>query len=164
MLLKKVFAALAACLMLAMPAFAAGYLKLGDIKGESVAKGHENWIEISLVTEGAETAAASATGSARASNRVTILPVVVTKEIDSATPQIRSTLIAGATLKEVVIDYGDLKLEMKDVRITSVTSAVEGGRHEETVVLVPGQMTWSTAAAKGAGRIEASFNTRTGTP
>jgi type VI protein secretion system component Hcp len=163
---KTVLTLIAAFAALALPAMAAvsGYMKLGDIKGEAVAKGHENWIEISSVEEGAEKAASSAVGSARANNRVTILPVVVTKDVDSTTPQIRGALVAGTVLKEVIIEYGDLKLEMTDVRITSVSSSSGDTSQEERLVLTPGQISWSTAGPKGVGGIEASFDVRTGTP
>jgi type VI secretion system Hcp family effector len=163
---KAVLTLIAAFAALALPAMAAitGYLKIEDIPGESASKGHENWIEINSLTEGAETAAAASVGSARASNRVTILPVVVTKAVDSTTPKIRSALIAGTAIKEVKIEYGDLTLVMKDVRITSASSYSEGAGHQEKLVLTPGQIIWSTAGATGAGRVESSFNTRTGTP
>jgi type VI secretion system secreted protein Hcp len=163
---KTILTLIAMLAALALPAMAAmtGYMKIEDIPGEAAGKGHEGWIEISSLTEGAETAAASSVGSGRASNRVTIQPVVVTKAVDSSTPKIRSTLIAGTTIKEVTVEYGDLKLVMKDVRITSASSYSDGTSHEEQLVLTPGQISWSAAAANGSGRVESSFNTATGKP
>ena len=52
-LIAKIFAAAAAAAMLVSPAYAGGYLKVGDIKGESAQKDHDKWVDVLSVDWGA---------------------------------------------------------------------------------------------------------------
>jgi len=99
---------------------AGGYLKMGDIKGESTDAGHKDWIVIESVTMDTSRPQ-SATGGRHHE------PITVTKSIDKASPKLQEASTSGKMFPKVVIEYeesGDgrttyLKYELKNVMITS---------------------------------------------
>jgi len=159
MILKPAAALVAAFLIFAAPAFAAGYLKLGDIKGESADARHKDWIEIESFSEGVDQSAASVSaGAARAAGKATLRPVTITKAVDGTTPALREAVLTGKAIKDATIEYGRLTLVLKDVR---VLSAASDGQTEE-VTLQATQMEWQIAGTLGIKAV--SFNAATGKP
>jgi len=158
MILKPALAACAAFLIFAAPAFAAGYLKLGDIKGESVDARHKDWIDIQSVSEGADQSAAASVGTARATGKASLRPVTITKAVDGTTPALREAVLTGKVIKDATIEYGRLTLVLKDVR---VLSAASDGETEE-VTLQATQMEWQIPGTPGVKSV--SFNAATGKP
>lgn len=136
-------------------ASAAGYLKIGDIKGESTAKGHEGEIEIlswsfgtSPAGTGPSTAAGrSAAGSDQSAGQPTgkrqHKPITITKSVDKATPMLAQASRSGTILPEVTLYVQEragatepyMKIELKNVYITSYQTSGSGDRPTETLSL-----------------------------
>jgi type VI secretion system Hcp family effector len=133
-------------LALAFPraASSAGYLKIGDIKGESTAKGHEGQIDIQSFSWGASSAAhesarsptaARETSSAMATGKRQHEPIKITKSIDKATPLLKKASADGRPLPSVTLYLPEgegasqsyLQYELKNVIISSYTTSGAGG-------------------------------------
>lgn len=108
---------------------AAGYLKLGDIKGESTDEGHKDWINLLSVSHDINREA-KASGTARARGSATFGDIVVVKELDASTPKLQESIAAGKSFPTAEIEFtkslGEdrrqvpyLKYELKNVMITS---------------------------------------------
>ncbi|MFN7180287.1 Hcp family type VI secretion system effector [Hyphomonas sp.] len=164
MIRKTLLALFAAMIATALPALAAGYLKLGDIKGESTDARHKDWITIESLAEGIDvpTSAAAGGGSARA-GKVQVRPIVITKATDSTTPQIRQAALTGKVLKDATIEVEGLTVTLKNVTVTSASSQTVSGKQVEEVVLVASEISWA-AKAPGGAAVSATFNSKTGTP
>ena len=160
MILKPALAAFAALVLFALPASAAGYLKIGDIKGESTEVRHKDWIDITSLAEGVDQSVSTSVGSARSVSRATLRPVVITKAVDSTTPALREAALTGKVIKEATIDYGRLTLVLKDVRVVSAASSGGGGTLTEEITLVASQSEWKIPGTPGVKAV--SWNAATG--
>jgi len=118
--------------------YGAAYIKFDGINGESQDKGHEEWIELLSVSESLHKPVASS-GSTRDSSTV-VEDIVVTKQLDKASPKIAEKLVKGETIATVRIELcsesGDksecyLSYEFTNVIITSYSV---GGTGQETPV------------------------------
>lgn len=82
-------------------AFATGYMKLGDIKGESTDDGHKDWINLLSVSQ-----AISRGGTTGGADKATFGDIVVVKEIDKSTPKLQEAIAKGQHYREnVIIDF-----------------------------------------------------------
>jgi len=118
----------------AQQADAAAYMKLGDIKGESIDKDHKDWIDLLSMSHVIEKTNSN-TGAARQRSSTTFGDIVVVKDIDKSTPKLQESIAKGERLASAVIDFtrsgGEgqsqtyLKYELKNVIITSY--AFNGG-------------------------------------
>ena len=119
----------------------AGYLKLGDIKGESTDDGHKDWINLLSVSQSITRAmGAGASGATRHRSSATFGDVVCVKEVDASTPKLAEAIADGKHFDKVEIDLCTsseggkripyLKWELKNVRVTSysVSGATDGGQ------------------------------------
>ena len=109
-----------------------GYLKIGDIKGESKDEGHKDWIDILSVDwdEGSSAAARQ---------------VVVTRTLDKASPKIVEAIADGANFRAVSLDAPDdradagqqtyLRYELENARVTSYSIDASGDIPTETITL-----------------------------
>ena len=90
----RVVALAAALALCASPAVvhAAGYLKIGDIKGESTDKDHKGEIEILSWSWGQTR---SPRNSGTASGRRQHRPITITKAVDQASPKLREASSSG---------------------------------------------------------------------
>ena len=83
----------------------AGYIKLGDIKGESVDKNHKDWINLLSVSQSlTRPMSAGISGSTRQRASVTCGDVVAVKEMDASTPKLIQAICDGTVFPEVSID------------------------------------------------------------
>jgi len=92
-------AALAACLFLAGNSFAIGYVKLGEIKGESTDSAHQDWIDV-LSWKMSE-------GNPKLGQGCGNRPpgeFVFTKLVDSATPEILRALTECKDFRDAYFD------------------------------------------------------------
>ena len=82
-----------------------GYIKIGDIAGDGTVKGHEEWIAITNVTNGANRNAADANDPIGALNnsRVQVGGVQFRKEIDKSTPELFKAVCNGTVFPEVTV-------------------------------------------------------------
>jgi len=108
------------------------YANFGDIKGESTAKGHENWVMITgysqSVTQPPSVTQKSAGG--RSAEAATFSEFTITKLMDAATPKLFEAACKGTHLKEVDIELlraggGSpvkyMAIKLKEVLISGVT-------------------------------------------
>lgn len=126
----------------------AGYLKLGDIKGESVDDGHKDWINLLSVSQAITRPMASGvSGSTRHRASANFGDIVCVKEVDASTPKIAEAVADGKHFPKVEIHLttssgGDKRLpyltwDLKNVRVTSysVAGATDGGVPTESLSL-----------------------------
>jgi type VI secretion system secreted protein Hcp len=126
----------------------AGYLKLGDVKGESVDDGHKEWINLLSVSQAISRPMASGvSGSTRHRSAANFGDIIVVKEVDASTPKLAEAIADGKHFPKVEIHLttssgGDKKIpylvwELKNVRVTSysVSGATDGGVPTESMSL-----------------------------
>jgi type VI secretion system secreted protein Hcp len=83
----------------------AGYLKIGDIKGEAVDKGHKEWINLLSVNQSlTRPMSAGISGSTRQRASVSCGDVVCVKEMDASTPKLIQAICDGKVFPKVNID------------------------------------------------------------
>lgn len=143
-------------------AWAAGYLKMGDIKGESTDSQHKDWILIESMSSPIFHATQSTDqASGMASGKRQHKPFTITKELDKASPMLQEAATTGKVFETVIIDYTEadergaratyLKYELKNVMITSysVSGGTAGGddRPMETFSLNYEEIKMTPAAA-----------------
>ncbi|RCW88618.1 Hcp family type VI secretion system effector [Paracoccus lutimaris] len=80
-----------------------GYLKIADIKGESVRKGHENEIVIASFSWGVSRSAFRNSGGQRESGLPEIQSLSISKDYDASSPYLAKACIKAVNLKEVVM-------------------------------------------------------------
>mgnify|MGYP003574261715 FL=1 len=116
-----------------------GYLKIGDIKGESTDDGHKDWINLLSVSSNiTRPMGAGASGSTRHRSSATFGDVVCVKEVDASTPKLQEAIADGTCFPKVNIDLctsseGGKRIpyllwELKQARVTSysVSGAADG--------------------------------------
>lgn len=107
-----------------------GYLKVGDIKGESTDDGHRDWIKLLLVGNHiTRPMVAGASGSTRQRSSVRFGDFVCVKEVDASTPKLQEALVDGTSFPKVNIDMCTsseggkripfLQWELSNARVTS---------------------------------------------
>lgn len=118
----------------------AGYLKIGDIKGESTDEGHKDWINLLSVSQAITRPMGSgASGSTRHRATATFGDIVCVKEVDASTPKLAEAIADGKHFPKVEIHLCTsseggkrvpyLTWELKNARVTSysVSGATDGG-------------------------------------
>lgn len=147
----------------ARPTNAAGYLKIGDIKGESTDDGHKDWIELDSFSFGMSQPAPSHTGSGgAAAGKVTFGDVVVVKELDKASPKLMQAVATGENHGMVELhltkktDDGSttyMRWELKNVRVTSysVSGSGDDARPTEQLSLNFEEIKVVYTSSKGTG-------------
>lgn len=121
------------------------FMKLGDIKGESQASGHEDEIDILSWSFGIASPVYTDPGTGnREATRPSVSEVSVTKEMDKATPRLMEGCATGThypdaviTLKRASADTQQtyLVITMTDVIVTSVSTGGSGGDDRPTETL-----------------------------
>jgi type VI secretion system secreted protein Hcp len=117
----------------------AGYLKIGDIKGESTDDGHKDWINLLSVSQSiTRPMGAGASGSTRHRSSATFGDIVCVKEVDASTPKLAEAIADGTNFPKVEIHLTTsseggkrvpyLLWELKQARVTSysVSGATDG--------------------------------------
>ncbi len=93
-------------LTVADPLLAAGYIKIGDIKGESTDSSHKDWSDISSMSWGIRCEVDPATGTS--TGQLKIEEVTFSKYIDKSSPILMLHACAGSP------DIGDLTMTFND--------------------------------------------------
>lgn len=107
-----------------------GYIKIGDIAGESTEPNHGGWINLLSVSQNmTRPMPAGASGSTRQRSTVTLGDIVCTKELDKSTPKLMEAICKGTNFPKVSIDLCTssdgssripyMKWELTNVRVTS---------------------------------------------
>jgi type VI secretion system secreted protein Hcp len=113
------------------------FIKFDGIDGECQDKDHKSWSDLLSFTWGLHKAGAGATGQTRRRGVVTVEDVVVTKELDKASPKLAEAVCVGKIFPKVEIHdtttYGEgaratfLKYELKNVMVSSHNISAAGG-------------------------------------
>jgi type VI secretion system secreted protein Hcp len=107
-------------LVVASPALAANFLKIEGIEGDSLDQNHQNEIDVvSWSWQMSMPNTALMSGADRETARPIVRPLLITKEIDKASPEIAIRLLEGSIIPEAIL---------------SVTKAVDGGRIDFLVI------------------------------
>jgi len=147
----------ASCALVAT-SFGAGYLKIGDIKGESTDADHKEWIIIESVSvdksqldvresptkqstdvardmASGQASGKREAGSGMATGKRMHKPFVITKELDKSSPKLAEACSNGTVLKEVEIGEPGVRYKLKDVIISSIQPGSSGDRPMESLSL-----------------------------
>lgn len=148
-------ALLAACVLAQGPAAAIDiYGRFTGIDGESIAKGHEKWIDVSSYSWGAANSGSLGAGGGGGAGKVSFADFSFTKNFDKATPAMFLNLANGKVMDQALFDVVTagakpetfLQYKFDDVLLTSYSvSGASGGA-------VPSE-SWSFAF----GRIEMTY-------
>ncbi|MGV8073236.1 MAG: Hcp family type VI secretion system effector [Syntrophobacteraceae bacterium] len=113
------------------------FIKFDGIDGECNDKDHKNWSDLLAMSWGLHKAGAGATGQTRRRGVVTVEDVVITKELDKASPKLSESVCTGKVFPKVEIHdtttYGEgnraafLKFELKNVMVSSFNLSAAGG-------------------------------------
>lgn len=125
---------------LAGNALAAGFLKIGDIKGESTDQAHKDWIVIESWSFGESRPGTAAATTGKRQHA----PFKVTKAVDKSSPMLQRAAQTGQTFERVYLDAAEtgadgretyLKYELENVMITSYSLSSGGDRPMESFAL-----------------------------
>lgn len=135
-----------------------------SIKGESLDKDHQHWIEVSSWSHSIvqPKSATSSTAGGHAAERCEHGDMVFVKELDLVSPQLYQACSSGQTFKEVQIDFmradGDgkrvkyLEVKLKDAMVASVDPSVhDEGLPTETFGLKYAAVQWRYTQQKVDG-------------
>ncbi|MBT8258608.1 MAG: type VI secretion system tube protein Hcp [Bacteroidia bacterium] len=145
------------------------YLKIGDIKGESTASGHEDWIVIESVSFGLDQQLAT-TGTTRRRASVKLEDLVIMKTVDKATPKLMEACAKGQAIPELELDMvaasGQVyyKLTLNNVRVIGVkTNAVYEPEYQliEEVSISYSKIKWEYTDSSGR-KVESSYDAQRG--
>lgn len=161
---------------------AAGYIKLGDIKGESTDDSHKDWINLVSVSHGISRPLSSGiSGSTRQRASATFGDIVVVKELDKSSTKLQEAIATGEVFPLLELDLvapgsgvraGEpyLRWELKNVRVTNyrINGSVSGSdRPTETIALnfEEIKVTYTEQAADGSkkGNVEYTWKIEEGT-
>jgi type VI secretion system secreted protein Hcp len=145
-----------------------GYLKIGDIKGESTDRGHKEWIIIESVSQGLEQQQTT-TATTRRRGSVVLKNLIITKKLDKATPKLMELCAKGQVVPELVLDMvanGRVyyKVTLNNVKISSINT---GSLCKPDCNLVDdlsisySKITWEYWDSNGT-KTAATFNAKTG--
>ncbi len=80
----------------------AGYIKIGDIKGECIDAEHKGWVNLLSVSQGmSRPVKAGHSGSTRQRASVDVGDLVCVKEMDASSPKLQQAICTGKNYPEV---------------------------------------------------------------
>ena len=134
-----------------------GYLKIGDIKGESEARDHKDWIIIESF------AYKIATNNNPASGRViksasTFEDLIIRKKLDKASPVLMMKCAAGEVMPELELELSGAdgkayyKIKLSEVRVTNISISASGQPQNEMMEEVSfnySKISWEYIDKKG---------------
>lgn len=107
----------------------AAYIKFDGVDGEATAREHRRWSRIISFGQGIHQPGTASTGSTRRRGNVVLDDIIVSKELDKASPKIAEAVCKGQVFPQVLIDLtasypnaGRLTYytyELKNVLVTS---------------------------------------------
>ena len=116
------------------------FLKIDDIKGESVDKTHKDEIEILSWSWGLSQTGTSHSGTGAGAGKVNVQDISVTKFIDMSSPNLIKSCSNGKPYKNALLTIRKagaspleyIKLKLYDVIISSVSTSGSGGGDRQT--------------------------------
>lgn len=116
------------------------FIKIGDIKGESMDDKHKDEIDVLAWSWGGSQSGSLHTGSGGGAGKVSIQDMTFTKWLDKSSPVLFQTMCEGKHIKETVltvrkaggtpVEY--LKITLIDAIVTSVSLGGSGGEERLT--------------------------------
>lgn len=101
-----------------------GYLKIGDIPGESQRVDHEDEIDIFDLSWGMEQRRTAMTGRGRARARADVGPISVKKRYDASSPYLAEAVATGKSFRDMVLfvrkDSGEAHLDYLVITMENV--------------------------------------------
>jgi len=150
-------AAFAATIAFAAPALAAGYIKIGDIKGESSASAYRDWIDVLSMSESIVKPSGAATGSVRRRASAQVGDIVVVKPFDMSSPKLREAITQGRIFPKVEIQFtrtpggaAYYSIELKNAQISSVSGSIADGDAVEEISISFEEVEWTYSTDSGA--------------
>ncbi len=143
-----------------------GYIKIGDIKGESVEAKHRDWIIIQSFSQGVSRQTSGATGAGRARSSATMQEFIVTKNIDMSSPKLMEAAVKGQIIPEVTLDLtasnrnSFYTVKMTNVLISSFSNSGACSSQCEVTEQVTfnfEKITWTYVDSRG-GTTTSSYN------
>jgi type VI secretion system secreted protein Hcp len=143
------------------------FIKIDDIKGESVDSVHKDEIDVLAWSWGMSQSGSAQTGSGGGSGKVNIQDLSFTHYVDRATPNLMKLCCAGKHFKKALLvvrkaggkplEY--IKLELTDGIIASVSTGGSGGedRLTENVTLNFAAFKYEYVPQKGDGSGDAAI-------
>jgi type VI secretion system secreted protein Hcp len=123
-------------------AFAAAFLKIADIKGESSDKNHEDEINVLSWSWGmTQSGTTTSTGGGGGAGKVSVQDLSFTKIVDKSTPKLYEKLASGKIIPEIELLISDKKYSgnesyltfiLTNVLVSSVSIADSGGKDRPT--------------------------------
>jgi type VI secretion system secreted protein Hcp len=160
----------------------AGFLKIGDIKGQAEDAEHKDWIELLSVGQLLRRPMTSGSGgqASRQQSAVECPPVQVTKQLDKSTPKLAEAVCDGKTFPEVEVHLCTsegasgrkpyYKIKMKNVKVTdhSLNASAQAGMGDtESMALNYTEIEWTYTSfgsdGKAQGDTKATFKVGPGT-
>ena len=146
-----------------------GFLKIGDINGESTERAHKDWITIESFSLGIAPKQA-ATGSTRRRGAVVFEDLIIIKKLDKSTPKLMELCAKGQVVPELVLDMlsidGSLyyKVTLNKVKINSISTSTacdSDCKLLDEVAFSYSKITWEYWDSKGK-KTGATYNVQTG--
>jgi type VI secretion system secreted protein Hcp len=149
------------------------FLKLGDIKGESVAKDKADQIDVLSWSWGMSQSGTLHLGSGGGAGKVNVQDLTITKYVDSSTPNLVKACCTGQHIDEAVLSFRKaggtpldyLTLTLTGVLVTAVSTGGSSGedRFTENVTLNFAKFKESyqpqdSKGAKKGGSIDVEYN------
>lgn len=132
-------------ILLAFPLFTVSgavdiFLKLGDIRGESVDDKHKDEIDVLAWNWGMSQSGTIIGGGGGGTGKASIQDLSITKWTDRASPAIMLNLLRGSRIADatlVVRKAGEkpfeyLRIDLKDIIVTSISNGGSGGENRLT--------------------------------
>ena len=121
---------------------AAAYIKFDGIDGEAKDTTHQTWADLLSFSHKIHKSSSGATDAQRTRGETTLGDVVITREMDKASPKLQEAVLRGMIFPMVQFEFASsdgatyLKYELKNVMITSIsTSGTADDRPMEEIAL-----------------------------
>ena len=117
------------------------FLKLGTITGESTHKSHPGEIDVLAWSWGMSNSGTTHISGGAGAGKANVQDVAITKYTDRSSPEIMLAALKGTHFKDATLSiskiyskgsYDYLKLEMKDILVTSISNGGSGGEDRLT--------------------------------
>ncbi len=137
------------------------YMFITDIPGEATKEPHVDWINVLAVSQGIDRPVSGSGAELEWADPI-VQDIVVTKELDKATPKMIESILTGKIHEKVVIDFvlPNLKggpettffqIELEKVRLTSYSFSDGGGGApaSETITMNSETIKWTYTEIEG---------------
>ncbi len=117
------------------------FIKIDDIKGESLDKAHKDEVDVLAWSFGMSQSGTTHMGGGGGSGKVSVQDISVTKYVDKSSPNLMGSCCSGKHYKKALLTVrkagGDkpveyIKITMEDIIVTSISTGGSGGEDRLT--------------------------------